>query len=567
MDLFRKVVLPRLTDDVELQAGVLNEYRRIWVRTIVLTLAVALTPLAVMTLVNFYLFTRGLRSDLRHQISEDLSNISGSVEAVIEERVSALQFLASQNDLAEMTGTELIQAYEALRSSFGGFIDLGIIDPQGKQIAYTGPYSLEGDNYYEEAWFLEARTHDVSVSEVFMGHRQLPHFVVVVRSGEYLLRATMDMALLNQEIHIPVTGSRDDVFLVSEEGVLQTDSRHYGTILTSSSLIVPPYSPDFQILEHIDDIGSRHFLGCSYINRTPFVLLVVRSFDGTFREWLNNSAEILVFLFASFFMIVGVVFWSSTATVRHIQAADHERAQILRRIEHTSKMATIGRLAASVAHEVNNPLAVINEKAGMLIDLISSEDDFPYRDKSLSNLDSIVRMVERCGVITHRLLGFTQRLQSSKQRIDLRALGTDVLGFLEKQALHREIELVFDVADDVPNVLSDPGQLEEVLLNLLNNAFAAVEDGGRVEVQVRRGGPSTVSITVKDDGCGIDPDALEHIFEPFYSTKGDFGTGLGLCITEDLVEKLGGRIEAESEVGVGSSFVVHLPLDTDTPID
>ena len=79
----------------------------------------------------------------------------------------------------------------------------------------------------------------------------------------------------------------------------------------------------------------------------------------------------------------------------------------------------------------------------------------------------------------------------------MRALGTDVLGFLEKQALHREIELVFDVADDVPNVLSDPVQLEEVLLNLLNNAFAAVEDGGRVEVQVRRSGPSTVSMTVR----------------------------------------------------------------------
>jgi signal transduction histidine kinase len=290
--------------------------------------------------------------------------------------------------------------------------------------------------------------------------------------------------------------------------------------------------------------------------------MVVRAMDGTFIEWLESSREILAFLLISMVLIAVVVFWSTTATVRHLILADSARIQILRRVEHTSKMATIGRLAASVAHEINNPVAVINEKAGLLVDLIGTEQDFPYKEKSLANLHSIMKMVDRCGAITHRLLGFTQRLNSRKQIVDLHALGKEVLGFLEKNALHRNIELVFDVGANVPKIMSDPGQLEEVLLNLLNNAFAAVEDGGKVEVLVRAHGPDQVEIKVKDNGCGISAEELAQIFEPFYSTRGEFGTGLGLCITKDLIDKLGGRIEVESEVGVGSSFAVYLPLDT-----
>jgi two-component system NtrC family sensor kinase len=565
MRLFRRIILRRFPGDAELGAD-LGEYRRIWLRTVVLTLAVSLLPLGVMTLVTFDLYTRGQRSDLQHQVSEDLSNISGFVESIVEERVAALRFLAKENDLASLGTVDLARIYENLRDSFGGFVDLGIIDPEGTQVAYVGPYDLEGDNYFEEEWFHEVSLQDLHVSDVFLGHRQLPHFVVVVRSGDYLLRATMDMVLLNRRVFIPEMGSADDVFLVNQEGVLQTESRLHGNILTRSTISIPSYSPDPRIYERRGDGGALNYQGCRYIPNTPLVLMVVRSLDGTFLEWLDNSREMLVFLAVSAILILVVVFWSTTTTVRHLIAADLHRAQILKGVEHTSKMATIGRLAASVAHEINNPVAVINEKAGLLVDLIQAEEEFPYKEKSLANLQSIMRMVERCGSITHRLLGFTQRLRLRKQAVDLRALGKDVLGFLEKDALHREIAIVFDVAADVPTISSDPGQMEEVFLNLLNNAFAAVDDGGRIELLVRTHGPEHVTITVKDDGCGISTEDLSKIFEPFYSTREEFGTGLGLCITKDLVQKLGGRIEVKSEVGVGSSFVVCLPLNTDAPI-
>jgi signal transduction histidine kinase len=563
MDLFHRIIHRQSPGAAALDTD-LSEYRRIWLRTVVLTLAVALVPLGILTLVNFYLYTRGLRSDLEHQISEDLSNISGFVESIVDQRAAALRYVARENDLTVMDRADLARIYGNLRDSFGGFVDLGIIDPDGNQVAYVGPYNLEGDNYFQEEWFHEMRSQDVFVSDVFVGHRQLPHFVVVVRDGEYLLRATMDMELLNRRVFIPAMGPADDVFLVNEEGILQTESRLHGNVLTQCTIPVPPYSQEHQIQEGTGGDETLRYQGCMYIPNTPFVLMVLRGMDGTFIEWLESSREILAFLLISMVLIAVVVFWSTTTTVRHLIRADSARTQILRRVEHTSKMATIGRLAASVAHEINNPVAVINEKAGLLVDLIQAEQDFPYKEKSLANLQSIMRMVDRCGAITHRLLGFTQRLTSRKQLVDLRSLGKEVLGFLEKNALHRDIELVFDVGADVPKIMSDPGQLEEVLLNLLNNAFAAVEDGGKVEVLVRTHGHDQVRVEVKDNGCGISAEDRAQIFEPFYSTRGEFGTGLGLCITKDLIDKLGGRIEVESEIGVGSSFSVYLPLSAES---
>jgi len=566
MDLFLKMILPRSPGEPEERKD-LSRYRRFWWRTVVLTLIVALTPLGVITLVNYYLFKKGLRSDLQHQISQDLSNISRSVESVVEERVAALRFLAREKDLGGMDRETLDRTYENLRVSFGGFVDLGVIDGEGTQLHYTGPYNLEGHNYREEDWFHQVRLQDVYVSDVFMGHRQLPHFVVVVRNGDYLLRATMDMSLLNQKVYIPQMGPQDDAFLIDKRGILQTDSRLHGTILTQCTLPVPPYSPHIEVRERPDERGSPRFLGYSFIRNTPFILLVVRNYNGTFYEWLSNSLELVIYLIVSSILIILSVIWSSTSTVRQIRAADHERAHILRSIEYNSKMATIGRLAASVAHEINNPLAVINEKAGLLVDLIQTGKDFPHRQKSLKSLNSILAMVERCGTITHRLLGFTQRLRLRKQSVDLRNLCQDTLAFLEKEALHRSIDVQFKMDGDVPRILSDPGQLEEVLLNLLNNAFAAVPDGGRIELRVENRPPTGVVITVEDNGTGIPRENLSQIFEPFYSTKGEFGTGLGLAITYDLIQKLGGRIEVESEVGVGSSFMVFLPLSIDAPLE
>jgi signal transduction histidine kinase len=217
-------------------------------------------------------------------------------------------------------------------------------------------------------------------------------------------------------------------------------------------------------------------------------------------------------------------------------------------------------MAAGIAHEINNPLAIINENAGLLKDLAEHSKDYPQKEKTLTVVDSILNSVKRCSGVTRRLLGFARRMDVSHETIDLEHLVKEVVGFQRTEAAHRNIEVVYTFPPSMPSIESDRGQLQQVFLNIISNAFAAVDEGGRIDVIGAPGRTGEVTLIIKDNGKGISKENLKHVFEPFFSTKGEFGTGLGLSITRDIVRRLGGRIEAQSVEGKGTSFKVTLPL-------
>ncbi len=175
--------------------------------------------------------------------------------------------------------------------------------------------------------------------------------------------------------------------------------------------------------------------------------------------------------------------------------------------------------------------------------------------------DSILHAVDRCRAVTHRLLGFARRMEVRTMELDINEILREVLGFLEREALFRNVKLVQDLTDGLPSIESDRGQLQQVFMNLLNNAMAAVSDNGRIRLGTRLE-KDMVVVEVEDNGTGMSREVLAHIFEPFFSTKGEKGTGLGLSITYGIVNKLGGSIEVGSEEGKGTQFTVRLPLRT-----
>jgi two-component system NtrC family sensor kinase len=144
--------------------------------------------------------------------------------------------------------------------------------------------------------------------------------------------------------------------------------------------------------------------------------------------------------------------------------------------------------------------------------------------------------------------------------IDLEKLMKEVTGFLEREANLRNIQINFNIAEDLPSINSDRGQLQQVFLNILTNAYYAVKEGGQIEINASELSDNSVEISITDTGIGISDENLEHIFEPFYTTKGKYGTGLGLSITYGIVEKLGGDIKVKSKLGEGTKFSVHLPI-------
>jgi two-component system NtrC family sensor kinase len=137
----------------------------------------------------------------------------------------------------------------------------------------------------------------------------------------------------------------------------------------------------------------------------------------------------------------------------------------------------------------------------------------------------------------------------------------EVLSFVEKEAQMRELHIEVEVAPGTKNIHSDRGKLQQIFINIVNNAFAAVGDGGHLKIQIQpEPSPGGVILKFADDGCGIAEEDLHRIFEPFFSTKtGQGGTGLGLSITYNLVHEIGGQITVNSEVGQGTCFTIRLP--------
>ena len=232
----------------------------------------------------------------------------------------------------------------------------------------------------------------------------------------------------------------------------------------------------------------------------------------------------------------------------------------LQEAEHKDRLASIGRLAAGVGHEINNPLAIINEKAGLVEDLLAVTPDFEHKKMITDSLKGISKSVIRCSAITHRLLGFAKRQEVKNQKLQVNDILREVMTFLENSMLTNRIKIDAQLQVDLPEVVSDQMQLQQVFLNILNNAIDAVGKDGNISV-MSHVVAGDVRIIIQDDGPGIDDDILPHIFEPFFTTKeSDKGTGLGLSITYGLIQKLGGDITVRSHVGRGTAFTVTIPV-------
>jgi two-component system NtrC family sensor kinase len=238
-----------------------------------------------------------------------------------------------------------------------------------------------------------------------------------------------------------------------------------------------------------------------------------------------------------------------------------ERAQAT--LVASEKMAALGKLAATVAHEVNNPLSGVITYARLTLKrLAEGAPDAAAREAMAANLGIIERESRRCGEIMRNLLTFARQTVTERRPNDAGALVERALDLVRHQLALSGIALETRLAEGLPPVWCDAGQIQQVILALLMNAIEAMPRGGRLEVATALGpGEPPFAITVRDDGIGIDPAALPRIFEPFFTTKEDaHRTGLGLAVAQSIVEQHGGSISVRSDPGAGTEFTVRLPV-------
>jgi two-component system NtrC family sensor kinase len=557
-----KESLQMLTD-----VGSSAERYQIFQRNIrILMIVLTIVPLSMMALINYYQYQSSLKKEMVDPTKLLVSKTRHSFEFFLKERqslIKSISYFYSLNDLCDEK--KLNHILFTLKKEFIGFVDLGLIDgSDGTQICYVGPYSLLGKNYTNQDWFQEVTLKGTYISDVFMGYRKFPHIAIAVQRFEedgksWILRTTIDTTMFDNLIAAMGLDAQSDAFILNKDGIFQTNSRLYGEVLNKFPIKIPSGGYATYVVEKPDPSGNDVFLAYTHFTYPEYTLVIAKPKSTVFKTWYALKSDLFLVFLASSILIVIVVFRLTGVMVDRIKEADHNREGAYRELQHHHKLSSVGRLAAGVAHEINNPLAIINEKAGLIKDLIEYTPDFEQKEKFSTLVGAVLQSVNRCRTITHRLLGFAKRMEVEIENLDLNELLVEVLGFLEKEALYRNVDIQLELADDLPWIDSDRGQLQQVFLNILNNAMTAVEDEGRIAITTWEKDANTVAASIQDDGCGMSEETCRQIFEPFFTTKKEKGTGLGLSITYGIVKKLGGDIELESKENEGTTFKIYLP--------
>jgi signal transduction histidine kinase len=330
------------------------------------------------------------------------------------------------------------------------------------------------------------------------------------------------------------------------------------------SLPVPGFSERTQVTMIRGNKDQPLIVGYAYILTrvadTPFILMAIKHKAGMMQVWQQLRSNINWVVGLCTLAILGVTIITCTFMVNRLYHADRAKAETMALMEESHQLATIGQLAAGVAHEINNPLALVNETAGYVKDLFVLKKQYRHDDELIGCIDDILEAVERCGTITRQLLGFARKFEVKIQKVNLNEVISDVLVFHNKEADYRNIKVDVDVPEDMPPIETDRGKLQQILVNLVNNAFQALDNGCILDIEASPAGADKVRIIISDNGCGMPEENLPKIFEPFFTTKeGDKGTGLGLAITRGLVKKLHGDITVVSKVDEGTTFTITLP--------
>ena len=543
------------------------DFRRIWKRAVLVTATVALVPLIIWAFAGYRLHQDTTEAELELRTSQLVSNSWRSVSLFVSERRSVLDFIAYDHSLEALNDrARLAEILDNLNKRFSGFTHLGVIVSTGVQQSYVGSHQQEGVDYHNEPWFRQVLQDGVYISELVTGFREEPHFDLAVKrnlpdGSFFVLHAALDAQKFNELISQFEVGEKTDTFVINREGVLQTPSRFYGSVFNKIPSRIPDYSPKAQVFESKNDNNERAVIGYAYIPATPFILMIVKQQGELMQPWYKTGWAFTGILAASILLILLVTLAVASQLVDQIHQADQERVDTLHQAEYTNKMVSLGRLASGVAHEINNPLAIINEKAGHIKDIFTLTEAYKKDPKLIGLVDSVLATVQRCAEVTKGLLNFARHLNVSIQTINLQEIVSEVKSVLAKEAEFRCITVGVNLSENIPPFESDRGKLQQIFFNLFNNAIAAMQGGGHLEIEARREDTDFVSIIFSDSGPGIAEADLKHVFEPFfYARTGESRTGLGLAVTYALVQEIGGQISVQSELGKGTRFNIRLPL-------
>ena len=522
-----------------------------------------IVPIIIIALGSLYNFKQLSINDIEMTARQVAEHRNDAINTFLQYQVNSLSTLMNLYELDHLRQLEnLNKLFLAINrgDKAGDIVDLQLIDTNGRQQAYVGPYQdkVEGKNYQDSPWFKEVLARGTYVSDVFSGFRNYPHFVIALTDPHktYVLRATINSGIFNSLLHSAQIGPGGDAFILNSNGEYQTPSLQKAAQLNPAELALLHHHTGTELTSDND-----HLYVGKWLNGDMWLLVVKAKITDSLTGYFTYRDRIMftVLAIAALFLVISHSI--SRFIVARIRQADREQTALDQQMAHIEKMANIGRLAAGIAHEINNPLQLIQMQAGWIDELLQEEDP-----QQLLNLEEyrksagkIKQHVTRAGTITHRLLGFSRKI-SAEYDVQLNELIQEAISFLESEAKANNIAFNLQFDESLPVLRTDGTQVQQAMLNLIENALDAVGPGGEIDVVTARNGKE-ICVQIADNGPGINQEFLEKIWDPFFTTKeAGKGTGLGLSICSDIAHRLGGTITVENRPQGGAMFTLRLPL-------
>ncbi|MBF0430890.1 MAG: ATP-binding protein [Fibrobacteria bacterium] len=487
-------------------------------------------------------------------------NQAKTLDLFLRERVVNLMNLIDDPKVQCPPSTEMMQNdLQRLNRESSAFIDIGFFDSKGVQIEYAGPIpTLEKREYGEEKWYVDLKEQKERyiITDIYLGLRKKPHFTIGVKriiDNKYIvMRATLDPEKI-YEYMTSIEGAKDVyISTINRKGYYQLVTPHVGNVLDNSG-IIPPDKP-YLGTQHTDFNGKKVSYAYARLQNASWAV-VVRPASNI--SSFNVSLQILIIGGLIILVILSIIFINARRLVRMEKDKDMARNQL----EHASKLASVGELAGGIAHEINNPLAIIASEAGLMKDFMElKKEGYTGCEGMNSHLDNITEAAYRCRDITTRLLSFVRKEEFNLKEWCIHDLIDDVVsGFLEREMAVSGIQIERKYAK-LPDIVIDGNQFKQVLLNIINNAVDAISPPGNITIVTTSDGKNEL-ITITDTGKGMSEEQMQKVFLPFFTTKEvGKGTGLGLSVSYAIIKNLGGNINVESKTGEGSSFSIVLPI-------
>lgn len=548
-----------------------TNYLRLFIKNRFLSvLLTSIIPLILVSVIILFQFYTSYHEKVYDHLETLVKKHKLNIDTFLNEKLRNIRFLADTVSLSELHDQAFLrnqlgllqEEYEAV------FVDLGLINEQGIQVAYAGPFKLGRADYSEADWLKKAIQSQYFISDVFLGLRGLPHFIISVKRNwngqSWLLRATIDFMAFNDLVESIRIGETGFAFILNRKGQFQTKPLYniepkkapYVDLLKNENL------EDIQVVEKSEGLWKKNIYVSAFLKQGDWILVYQQKASDVFSDFFEALKITLVIILLGGIATFTMSFIRFKNMTVNVEKVEKEKQMMNEQIVQTGKLASVGELAAGIAHEINNPVAIMVEEAGWIEDLLEEEEETQIKNigEFKRALTQIRTQGHRCKEITQKLLSFARKTDSRVQEVQLNDVIEEVVAISAQRAKYSNVTL--NVAlQDLPFINVSQTEMQQVFLNLINNALDIMEKKGGVLNISSRASAGHIMIEFADNGPGIPKANLSRIFDPFFTTKPvGKGTGLGLSICYGIIKTLGGEISVQSAVDVGTTFVVKIPI-------